>query len=50
MSRRQAHVDSGVYPPQLSAVVAYLKRQLKLQLWLGEQEIRFAETGSLPPV
>jgi len=41
-------LDSESYPPQLSEVVAYLKRQLKLQLWLGEQEVRFAETGALP--
>lgn len=41
-------LDSETYPPQLSAVVAYLRRQLRLQLWLGEQEIRFAETGALP--
>lgn len=41
-------LDGETYPPQLSAVVAYLKRQLRLQLWLGEQEIRFAETGALP--
>ena len=42
-------LDSETYPPQLSAVVAYLRRQLRSQLWLGEQEIRFAETGALPP-
>lgn len=36
------------YPPQLLAVVVYLKRQLRLRLWLGEQEIRFAKTASLP--
>jgi hypothetical protein len=41
-------LDSETYPPQLSVVVAYLKRQLRLQLWLGEQEIRFADTGALP--
>jgi len=41
-------LDSDSYPPQLSEVVAYLNRQLKLQLWLGEQEVRFAETGALP--
>ena len=41
-------LDSETYPLQLSAVVAYLRRQLRLQLWLGEQEIRFAETGALP--
>ena len=41
-------LDSETYPPQLSAVVAYLRRQLRFQLWLGEQEIRFAETGALP--
>jgi hypothetical protein len=41
-------LDSEVYPRQLSAVVAYLRRQLKLQLWLGEQEIQFAATGALP--
>lgn len=41
-------LDSETYPPKLSAVVAYLRRQLRLQLWLGEQEIRFAETGALP--
>jgi hypothetical protein len=41
-------LDNETYPPQLSAVVAYLRRQLRLQLWLGEQEIRFAETGALP--
>ena len=41
-------LDSETYPPQLSAVVAYLRRQLRLQLCLGEQEIQFAETGALP--
>ena len=41
-------LDSETYPPQLSPVVAYLRRQLRLQLWLGAQEIRFAETGALP--
>jgi hypothetical protein len=41
-------LESETYPPQLSAVVAYLTRQLRLQLWLGEQEIRFSETGALP--
>jgi hypothetical protein len=41
-------LDSETYPPQLAPVVAYLKRQLRLQLWLGAQEIRFAETGALP--
>jgi hypothetical protein len=41
-------LDSEDYPPQLLAVVAYLRRQLRFQLWLGEQEIRFAETGALP--
>jgi hypothetical protein len=41
-------LDSETYPPQLSSVVAYLRRQLRLQLWLGEQEIGFAETGALP--
>ena len=41
-------LDSETYPPQLSAVVAYLRAQLSLQLWLGAQEIRFAETGALP--
>jgi len=41
-------LDSETYPPQLSTVVAYVRRQLRLQLWLGEQEIRFAETGALP--
>ena len=41
-------LDGETYPPQLSGVVAYLRRQLRLQLWLGEQEIRFAETGVLP--
>jgi hypothetical protein len=46
--QRSDQLDNEVYPPQLLAVVAYLKRRFKLQLWLGEQEIRFAETGSLP--
>jgi hypothetical protein len=46
--RKSDELDSETYPPQLSAVVAYLKRQLRLQLWLGGQEIRFAETGVLP--
>lgn len=41
-------LDNETYPPQLSAVVDYLRRQLRLQLWLGKQEIRFAETGTLP--
>jgi hypothetical protein len=41
-------LDSEIYPPQLSAVVDYLRRQLRFQLWLGEQEIRFAETGASP--
>ena len=41
-------LDSETYPPRLSPVVDYLKRQLRLQLWLGEQEIQFAETGALP--
>ena len=41
-------LDSETYPPQLAPVVAYLKRQLRLQLWLGAREIRFAETGALP--
>ena len=41
-------LDNEVYPPQLSAVVTYFRRQLKLQFWLGVQEIRFAETGALP--
>lgn len=41
-------LDSETYPPELSAVVTYLRRQLRLQLWLGEQEIRFAEIGALP--
>jgi hypothetical protein len=41
-------LDSQTYPSELSAVVAYLRRQLRLQLWFGEQEIRFAETGTLP--
>jgi hypothetical protein len=41
-------LDSETYPSQLSAVVTYLRRQLRLQLWLGAQEIRFAETGALP--
>lgn len=36
------------YPPQLSSVVAYLRRQLRFQWWLGEQEIRFAETVAVP--
>ena len=46
--RRRDQLDSETYPPQLSAVVAYLKGQLRFQLWLGEQEIQFAETGALP--
>ena len=41
-------LDSETYPAQLSAVVAYLRRRFKVQLWLGEQEVRFAETGALP--
>ena len=41
-------LDSESYPAQLSEVVAYLRRRLRLQLWLGAQEIRFAETGVLP--
>ena len=36
------------YPPQLPSVVAYLRRQLRFQWWLGEQEIRFAETVAVP--
>ena len=46
--RLSDQLDKETYPPQLSSVVAYLRRQLRLQLWLGEQEIRFAETGALP--
>ena len=46
--RKSDELDRETYPPQLSAVVAYLRRQLRFQLWLGEQEIRFAETGALP--
>jgi hypothetical protein len=41
-------LDSETYPPQLSAVVAYLRRRFRVQLWLGEQEVQFAETGALP--
>ena len=41
-------LDSETYPPQLSAVVAYLRRRFRVQLWLGEQEVQFAETGTLP--
>jgi hypothetical protein len=41
-------LEGETYPPQIWAVVAYLRRQLRLQVWLGEQEIRFAETGALP--
>jgi hypothetical protein len=46
--RTSDQLNRETYPPRLSAVVDYLKRQLRLQLWLGEQEIRFAETGALP--
>jgi len=46
--RMSDQLDSETYPPQLSPVVAYLRGQLRLQLWLGAQEIRFAETGALP--
>jgi hypothetical protein len=46
--RRTDQLDSETYPTQLAVVVAYLRRQLRLQLWLGEQEVRFAETGALP--
>jgi hypothetical protein len=46
--RMSNQLDSETYPPQLSPVVAYLRAQLRLQRWLGAQEIRFAETGALP--
>ena len=41
-------LDRETFPPRLSPVVAYFRRQLRFQLWLGEQEIRFAETGAVP--
>ena len=46
--RMSDQLDGETYPPQLLPVVAYLRRQLRLQLWLGAQEIRFAEIGALP--
>lgn len=36
------------YPPELAPVVLYLKRLIRFRLWLGEQYLQFAKTGTAP--
>jgi hypothetical protein len=41
-------LDHEAYPSELAPVVAYLKRELRFRLWLGEQYLQFAKTRIAP--
>ena len=41
-------LDATKYPPELSDVVAYLKRVQSFWLWQSEQELEFVKNGRLP--